>query len=357
MLFCWAFKEVGKNVETQYDLVGAYSNDNQTLIGGSDIDTFAAFQYTHQGWHTISDNYTPVAGDFIFFYSPERISNDDGTVTVVDKPTVDESVTDNEFGYKFDDFTSSLRVSDVGFVESCSDGGTIQFIHYNAETNKVERKTIEKTDARIVAYSTPNYMAAIGTSAFSWSGLNPEKGNFLLPFIADDILVSAGYPRYPKGGEHHGVDFACPKGTRVIASASGTVTFAGKGTGDNWSFGNYVVIEHILPGGSKAWSYYAHLDQCLVTEGQYVVAGDVIGRSGNTGNVQGTNGGYHVHFAIKTTPGRGNWDDPVPWFARASEIKVGNYLSQEAPQYSVNENASVGDQTGNASGTNNPQSQ
>jgi murein DD-endopeptidase MepM/ murein hydrolase activator NlpD len=79
-------------------------------------------------------------------------------------------------------------------------------------------------------------------------------------------------------------DLACPNWTSVYAVASGTVTVA------EWnnptkeglrSYGLWVEIDH--DGGVR--TRYAHLCELKVYVGQKVLVGDVIGKSGNTGDV------------------------------------------------------------------------
>ena len=86
---------------------------------------------------------------------------------------------------------------------------------------------------------------------------------------------------------HRGLDIAAPHGTRVVAARAGTVTFAGW---SNQGYGYLVKIRH--PGGAESW--YAHHSTILVSVGQYVDRGEVIGRVGSTG----ISTGPHVHFEI-----------------------------------------------------------
>lgn len=86
---------------------------------------------------------------------------------------------------------------------------------------------------------------------------------------------------------HRGVDIKAADGTEVKCALSGTV----KETGFNDIGGNYVRIEH--PNGFV--TYYGHLMQALVKEGESVERGQVIALSGHTGNVTGA----HLHFQIE----------------------------------------------------------
>ncbi|MBS3968081.1 MAG: M23 family metallopeptidase [Truepera sp.] len=86
---------------------------------------------------------------------------------------------------------------------------------------------------------------------------------------------------------HSGLDIAAPTGTPVVAARAGTVTFAGW---SNRGFGNLVKIRHA--GGAETW--YAHFSRILVTVGQQVRQGEVVGRIGSTG----ISTGPHLHFEV-----------------------------------------------------------
>jgi len=77
------------------------------------------------------------------------------------------------------------------------------------------------------------------------------------------------------------------EGTAVSSIMSGKVIIARQG---NTGYGNYIVINH----GSGYISLYAHLSKIMINEGDFVQKGDVIGKSGNTGNSTGP----HLHLEI-----------------------------------------------------------
>ncbi|MGR6968824.1 transglycosylase family protein [Streptomyces cynarae] len=110
-------------------------------------------------------------------------------------------------------------------------------------------------------------------------------------------------------GYHTGVDFPVPTGSSVRAVAAGQVVAAGWGG----SFGYQVVIRH----ADGRYTQYAHLSAISVRDGQSVVAGQRIGRSGSTGNSTGP----HLHFEVRTGPGFGSDIDPVAYL-RAGGVTV-----------------------------------
>ena len=102
---------------------------------------------------------------------------------------------------------------------------------------------------------------------------------------------------------HHGVDIFARRGTPVIAASDGIVS----SVGTNGLGGNVVWVAR---PGHRELHYYAHLDEQLVTEGEMVKAGDVLGTVGNTGNAKRT--APHLHFGIYAAGGP---VDPLPYIA------------------------------------------
>lgn len=127
---------------------------------------------------------------------------------------------------------------------------------------------------------------------------------YRVPFRADTpVRVGQGFGgpfSHDAPGSFYAVDFALPIGTPVVAARSGIVmdsarNFHRNGTNEarDAPRANYVRILH--DDGTMA--IYAHLDYRGVTvrDGQRVQAGQLIGRSGNTGYSTGP----HLHFAIQ----------------------------------------------------------
>ncbi len=102
------------------------------------------------------------------------------------------------------------------------------------------------------------------------------------------------YPHF-----HGGIDLANGCGTPIRAIGQGTVVASGRPLWP-WDSGYGVVISH----GSGVLSWYWHLQaQVVVSPGQAVSIGQVIGYEGNTGNSTGC----HLHFAIND---HGVWENP-----------------------------------------------
>lgn len=111
----------------------------------------------------------------------------------------------------------------------------------------------------------------------------------------------------PWGIPHRGTDFAAPNGTPIYAIAGGVISAAGPVT----SYGNCVQVSHgTASDGNRYDSLYAHMSRIAVSQGQTVQKGDVIGYVGNTGDVYGVNGGYHLHLELRVN---GNRVDPLAY--------------------------------------------
>ena len=119
---------------------------------------------------------------------------------------------------------------------------------------------------------------------------NYEMQRWVMPIQYKRCSSPYGYRDHPIAGEskfHYGVDLAADRGTPIVASRSGTVTLAAFQE-DN--AGNWVIIDHMDGYDSR----YMHMDKYIVTEGQFVMAGQIIGYCGATGAATGN----HLHFGI-----------------------------------------------------------
>lgn len=141
--------------------------------------------------------------------------------------------------------------------------------------------------------------------------------------------INYGLFYYPYGSDgpenlwrvHHGLDMPNPVGESVRAAGPGTVIWAADGfrveqadgsiTETTYSYGNTVLIQHDFGyQGLPLYTLYAHLSAILVTRGQRVATGDIIGLVGDTGIVSGS----HVHLEVRL--GQNSWyavRNPVLW--------------------------------------------
>jgi murein DD-endopeptidase MepM/ murein hydrolase activator NlpD len=131
------------------------------------------------------------------------------------------------------------------------------------------------------AYTAPSVsgLAAIKNFANSPSA-KPQAGNKMnWPTVGYRITQYYSW-------RHTAVDIANKTGTPIYAADSGTIEYAGWGTG----YGNQIVINH---GGGKK-TRYAHLSKFYISKGQEVTKGQAIGAMGSTG----WSTGPHLHFEV-----------------------------------------------------------
>ena len=101
-------------------------------------------------------------------------------------------------------------------------------------------------------------------------------------------------------GGHGGTDFAAPGGTEIHAMADGVVTNATY----HWSYGYYVMITHgRADDGNTYATLYAHMNSApVVSVGQTVTQGQLLGYVGTTGNSTGN----HLHLEMRVNGVRSN---------------------------------------------------
>ena len=104
------------------------------------------------------------------------------------------------------------------------------------------------------------------------------------------ITSTFGYRVSPFTGKkefHKGWDIANRKGTEIMATADGVVSFMGS----KGNLGNVVVIDH----GHGITTRYAHLDEGVCKPGDRVKRGQVVARMGNSGRSTGP----HLHYEVR----------------------------------------------------------
>ena len=118
----------------------------------------------------------------------------------------------------------------------------------------------------------------------------PSNATWITPVSGYRLTSAFGMRKHPVlkvNRMHNGVDMACAAGTPIYATRAGTVTTASYQAS---GAGNYVSINH-LDGFS---SIYMHMTHYVVSKGQSVSQGQLIGYVGNTG----ISTGDHLHFGI-----------------------------------------------------------
>ncbi len=118
------------------------------------------------------------------------------------------------------------------------------------------------------------------------------------------VVTGFGNQKHPKYGTitfNSGIDIAAPEGAPVRVVARGQVEYV------KWTdgYGRTIIVNH----GAGFYTLYAHLSETLVTEGEAVDPGAVIGRVGDTGSLDGVK----LHFEVRD---RAEAVDPRSWLGR-----------------------------------------
>jgi len=125
------------------------------------------------------------------------------------------------------------------------------------------------------AAAAPAAPAPVATGAMQW----PTYGPIFTYFSA----------------YHRGIDISPAYGTPVTAADGGVVSAVQY---NRWDYGYYIIISH----GNGYETLYAHLSQILVSPGQRVGRGELVGRVGMTGYATGP----HLHFEVRQYGGAVN---------------------------------------------------
>ena len=100
--------------------------------------------------------------------------------------------------------------------------------------------------------------------------------------------VIAAYGANTNGKSNDGINVAVPEGTPVKAAEDGTVTYAGN---ELKGYGNLILVRH----SNGYVTAYAHASELLVKRGDTIKRGQVIAKSGQSGEV----GSPQLHFEIR----------------------------------------------------------
>jgi len=138
----------------------------------------------------------------------------------------------------------------------------------------------------------------IGEARAINSDLSFFKNKFIMPVngiisgVYGSQRILNGKPRWP----HYGIDIAAKKGTMIKSSGSGVVTMA---EDDLYYTGGTIIMDH----GHGISTIYSHLETVLVSVGDTINQGDIIGTVGSTGRSTGPHLDFRVNwFQIRLDP-------------------------------------------------------
>jgi murein DD-endopeptidase MepM/ murein hydrolase activator NlpD len=169
-----------------------------------------------------------------------------------------------------------------------------------AATTAEEVATKKAAEAAAARAATVKKVVSSGggasLSSVDLSLVAPGSGTVRWPLDMSQIRIGRGI-----SSVHDGVDLLGAAGTPEFAAAAGTVRTA------SWfgGYGNGVIIDHVINGVTVS-TLYGHMSQILVSPGQTVSAGQIIGLMGSTGNSTAN----HLHFEVRIN---GGLVDPMAW--------------------------------------------
>lgn len=123
-----------------------------------------------------------------------------------------------------------------------------------------------------------------------------------LPWPAVGSLASTfgrqEHPRFHTVTFNHGIEIAAPEGKDIVAVAEGAALYA------DWfkGYGRLIILDH----GGGYFTLYAHASEILVRPGESVSRGQVIGKIGDTGSLEGP----QLYFELRH---KGKPQDPLAW--------------------------------------------
>ncbi|MBR5452409.1 MAG: peptidoglycan DD-metalloendopeptidase family protein [Clostridia bacterium] len=170
----------------------------------------------------------------------------------------------------------------------------------NSDYADLEREAKKVEEAIRLASINQNNGTFDGS--FYWP-LPGKKADYRL---TSPIQAARPHPVYGTIRAHTGNDYAKAgiNGLPIYAAASGTVSIATYNAG---GFGYYVMINHGAINGSTYSTLYAHMTRYVVSKGQTVKKGDVIGYVGSSGAATGP----HLHLEVRIN---GSPVNPDPYF-------------------------------------------
>jgi len=117
------------------------------------------------------------------------------------------------------------------------------------------------------------------------------KNQFIMPVkgiisgVYGSQRILNGKPRWP----HYGIDIAAKQGTMIKSSGSGIVTMA---EDDLYYTGGTIIMDH----GHGISTIYSHLENVMVSVGDQINQGDIIGTVGSTGRSTGPHLDFRVNW-------------------------------------------------------------
>jgi hypothetical protein len=194
------------------------------------------------------------------------------------------------------DPTASAQLSDEPGAASYARGGGVLPVSRSVDREVLERQARQQAAQREKALSE--------LAAESQKRAHELKANqWVLPVAGYQLSAMYGEYSYLWSTYHTGLDFSAPDGTEIVSVAHGVVSEVG------WDDAYGYKTEITLDNGWSIW--YCHQSEYVVSVGEEVDPGQLIGYVGATGNVTGP----HLHLEVRMPDGSEDGQDIDPYDA------------------------------------------
>lgn len=186
-------------------------------------------------------------------------------------------------------YSGDTKVLDAGAEGTALVTARITYLNGHEEERDIQStRQLTAPQTKVVAKGTKARPKTMAKGSFIW----PVRGTITSRYGWRTLFGVSNF--------HSGLDIAVRTGTSIKAADGGRVVTSG------WhnSYGYYIVIDH--ENGKQ--TCYAHNSKLLVRVGERVYQGQVIAKSGATGNVTGP----HCHFEVRVNGSRVNPRNYLP---------------------------------------------
>mgnify|MGYP006299298583 CR=1 FL=1 len=227
--------------------------------------------------------------------------------------------------FEVEPWSSSRREVGVGGSENYSWPGQFRYSELLVEA----RQNLERIERKLVMQST-SFDEVIEMARTKEERLAARPA--IQPISLKDLSYFGSsfglrfHPILKVVRPHEGIDLTAPRGTSIYATADGTVLQAGYRAG---GFGKKILLDH----GYGYRTLYGHCSEVLVSPGQQVKRGEVIGRVGSTGLSKSP----HLHYEVHVN---GRPVNPINYYS--SDLSEEQYdqmigmLSRADPSFDIN---------------------
>ncbi len=306
-------KTAQKNVKIAYNnlsdrLVSAYITGNETnlkILLGS--DSIATFLTRLEMMKRVSENDAALIDSFkaeieVLKLSKESLKERTKSLSEKKEKIKEENQSLYEKQAELEETKAQL--------ETAKKNLETQYANTQAYKEKLDKNSAtyknliakQQAEEEAAEQAIDEYIKAHASSSSSGGTVVDSSTNFSFPLDYPGVHVTSTFGRRNLWGKwegHGGTDFAAAGiyGASIYASRGGTVIYTDP-TGQKTTYGKYIIIDH----GDGYTTIYAHCSKILVSQGQTVSRGQVIGKVGDTGRTSGP----HLHFEIRKDGERQN---------------------------------------------------